>query len=351
MQKLSEIGGHWLSKRRGSDNWCITSFDAATRQTKRVSTGTDDFQQAEIALAKHVTSNAVIKDQPAADVPLATLLVRYWDNHASKIASRSTSKVAIALWVEFWQTATVSELSVVRQEEFIAWLKGRGYKNSYVSRVLVVGRAAVTRAFKRQEITSAPFIMDEKDRSDEAEAYRLTKPQMIRLIKAARDVPQVFTFIMIAMNTLARPSAVLELRPDQVDLDARLIDLNPQGRKRTKKGRPVLPITKTLMPFVLDTECKRFILWKDEPVKAVRKSFNAAVKKAGLPPVVTPYTIRHTMATEMRARGVPAWEVKGWLGHSLPGATEKYAKFAPDYMSAGAQAIEAYVAEISKAFD
>jgi hypothetical protein len=31
---------------------------------------------------------------------------------------------------------------------------------------------------------------------------------------------------------------------------------------------------------------------------------------------VTAYTIRHTVAAEMRKRDVPVWEVAGFLGHS-----------------------------------
>ena len=49
-----------------------------------------------------------------------------------------------------------------------------------------------------------------------------------------------------------------------------------------------------------------------------------------------PYTIRHTMATELRKRGVPPWEVSGMLGHrSEHKTTEIYAHYAPDYLGDG----------------
>ncbi|HBT67099.1 MAG TPA: hypothetical protein DEB63_01295 [Agrobacterium sp.] len=53
-------------------------------------------------------------------------------------------------------------------------------------------------------------------------------------------------------------------------------------------------------------------------------------------------SLRHTMATELRRRGVSAWEIEGLLGHRRPSTTEKYAHYAPDYLSAGRMAIDAY---------
>jgi site-specific recombinase XerD len=63
------------------------------------------------------------------------------------------------------------------------------------------------------------------------------------------------------------------------------------------------------------------------------------VKEAGLPKEVTPYSLRHTMAAELRRCGVrvPAWEVQGLLGHKAVGVTEIYARFDPDYMATGSR--------------
>ncbi|MCC0720715.1 hypothetical protein, partial [Clostridioides sp. ZZV14-6105] len=113
-----------------------------------------------------------------------------------------------------------------------------------------------------------PFIIDEKDRSDEDEAYRLSKAEMRKLIVTAREWPHLLIFIMISLNTLARPGAVLDLSPFQVDTESRLIDLNPKGRKRTKKGRPVVPMTETIRPFVSRRDVARFVNWHGEPIKS-----------------------------------------------------------------------------------
>ena len=168
---------------------------------------------------------------------------------------------------------------------------------------------------------------------------------------AAQTQPHVFTFAMIMLNTLARPEAAIELSPAQVSLSERLVNLNPEGRKQTKKVRPTVPLTDTLKPFLQATDIPRFVMWNGQPIKSLKRAFARAVREARLPTEITPYSLRHTMAVELRKRGVPAWEVEGLLGHRRPGVTETYAEFDPEYLSAGRTAIDAYFAELKLVYD
>ncbi len=342
-----QIGEYYLVKHPNSPVYKAGWYDAQTGQTRRASLGTKDLQDAKKALAEFVIKQAQPKHEKTAEMPLALVLVRYWEAHASKIASAEAAEIALALWTEFWGAAMVDELTVPRQFEFIEWLKARGYKNAYVSRIMSVGRAAINRAYKWGEIDRAPFIHDETDRSDAKEPYVLNPGEMRRFLTKAQEIPHLFVYCMIALNTLARPDAVLDLAPPQVNLKDRRISLNPQGRKQTKKFRPIVPITDTLLPFVQEIERPRFVTWHGKAIDRIDGSFGRTVEAAYLPSDISPYSLRHTMATELRRRGVPPWEVEGLLGHRRPGVTEKYAHFAPDYLSEGRAAIDAYFAELS----
>ena len=88
-----------------------------------------------------------------------------------------------------------------------------------------------------------------------------------------------------------------------------------------------------------------YVLFRGKPVKSIKKSFNLAVRRAGLPREVTPYSLRHTMATELRKRKVPEWELKGIIGHHK-GVTEGYAIYGPAYLSDGRKAIDADFSEL-----
>ena len=56
------------------------------------------------------------------------------------------------------------------------------------------------------------------------------------------------------------------------------------------------------------------------------------------------------MATELRKRGVRAWEVAGMLGHRHGGyrRTEIYSKYDPDHLGRAAAAIDAYFKDLQE---
>jgi len=66
-QHTGQIGEYWLSQRKGSDAWCRTWFDKRTRQTKRASLGSDDFQQAQLNLYKWIVNNQILKNAYSGD--------------------------------------------------------------------------------------------------------------------------------------------------------------------------------------------------------------------------------------------------------------------------------------------
>lgn len=64
--------------------------------------------------------------------------------------------------------------------------------------------------------------------------------------------------------------------------------------------------------------------------------------------VVSQYTIRHTMATWLRSKGVPKWEVEGIMGHAGDSQTDAYAKYDPNYLSHARIALDEYMIELEK---
>ena len=269
MSERFRIGKWFLDKRPNSPNWCMCWFDPETRQTRRSSLGTKDFQVAKIRLAEHVTKHETLKNVDPGGVPLEAILIRYWEEHGNKIPSAEQALHALAKWSDHFSGITVAELTPQAQETFVAALRGHGYQPSYISRILSVGRAALVRAWKRGELTSVPFIADVKrDLEHEAQKYReLDMDEVVRLLAAAARVPHLLRFCIISLNTLARPDAVLDLSPMQVDIKRRLIKLNPDGRRQTKKYRPVVPISETLLPWMEQCDGPRYVLYHGKPVE------------------------------------------------------------------------------------
>jgi integrase len=305
-----------------------------------------DFREAELALADYVLRHAKPKDAKPEDTPLEAVLLRYWNEHAKTLPSAEAEWFGLRYWSELMPGITVAELTPERQERFIAALRDRGLSESYISRILSPGRAALTRAYKRGELRSAPFIMDVK--RPPAPERHILKPDEAHALLSVSD-GHLTTFLWLAFGTLARPGAILELTWFGIDLDRRRIDFNQPGRMQTNKRRPVTPICANLAQYLaaIEKDAGYVVSYAGRRLDSIKMSFRKARAKAGLPAEVSPYCIRHTMAVWLREQSVPEWECAGIMGHRLPGyrTTEIYAKYRPDYLSAAADAIDAFMTE------
>ncbi|MCH8057883.1 MAG: tyrosine-type recombinase/integrase, partial [Proteobacteria bacterium] len=193
----------------------------------------------------------------------------------------------------------------------------------------------------------------------------------------------------LAFGTAARPGAILDLTSFQIDPHERTIKLNPPGRAQTKKRRPTIAMCETLVPFLRSLPPGPVIRYNGRRLKSIRPAFgrlkvrarrrlrdDAAREARRLRRIgergaagsmiedakargdalleLTPYTIRHTVASELRRRGVAPWELAGLLGHSSGyKTTERYAKFSSDHLGGAAQAVDNYFMdlEIELGFD
>ena len=382
--RLGQIGRYWLSRRRNSAAWCRTWFDASTRQTCRASLGTDDLDEAKLALAAWITANAQPTRARPEVAPLETYLVRYLERHAKYLPSAEPARYGLARWSEFFAGALVSEITSQRQREFVDSLRSEGLSDGYIRRILAVGQAALNRAYREGEITSVPRILLSLAPEAEPRERLLTIDEAKALFTAATEPHQIL-YLMLAFATAARPTAILELTTFQVDCDARLIRFNPAGRVQNKKRRPILPICDALLPWLRGLPAGPVVQYRGKPLAGTKMLFRHLTnrvahkirheaasaasthrrashrseawrvieegrRRSAEIMEVTAYTIRHTVAAEMRKRGVPVWEVAGFLGHSSGyKTTERYAKFGPDHLAGAVKAIDGYFMDLGLA--
>ncbi len=360
--KPGQVGNYWLSKRPGrkgpDDAWYRTWYDQRSRQTCRVSIGTADFQEASRTLATWVIENDKNSGDASRDkVRIQTVLLNYWFEHAKKLPSASTAWNGLAYWQEFWGTkSTVADITPQKQRQFRNFLSKKGINEGGIDRILADGRAALNRAVKWQELISAPHIFSLQTTEEKRSRQPLGRPivpKEIALLLDAANSRHILAYLIIATNTLARPGAVLDLRGAQYDSSHGRIDLNPPGRKQNKKHRPVLAVTPTLKPWLqmVGDPTRRYVAYGGKPIKSITTAWDLLVKEAGLDERVTPYSIRHGMAREMRKRKVPKEQISIFLGH-LPkdsdATTSIYAPYDPEYCSEAVAAIEDVMAEIRK---
>jgi len=151
-------------------------------------------------------------------------------------------------------------------------------------------------------------------------------------------------FIIATLCTIARPDSVVDISiaPDRRQWwpGSTTIDLNPHGRKQTKKWRAVLPVLPVLEEW-LSAEWAEYsalpeaervgrgwlVNYYGRPVQDVESAWEAMLIRLKLPTgrEWRPYLLRHSLAAICRRRGVPKWELQGFMGHHPGDSTETYA--------------------------
>jgi len=276
-------------------------------------------------------------------------LTRYFEGHAKHQVSAERTRIALRYWIDFWGDAELQDVrSLAKQEKFHDWLRDRGQSNGSIRRILTSGRAAINRAWKRSEISQNIHIQMVAVTNEPPMGRPLSVEDIQQLLAVSPLHLQRFIFWGVA--TGARPDALLELRWSQIDCDAGLIKLNPDGRTQTKKYRPTVRLPKNLLDIVggagpVDSAP---IEYRGKSVKAIRTAWRKARAAAGLDDQVQPYSLRHSVARWLRTAGVPAWQVATQLGHSVSqhSMTERYAPYDPSYLSDSVHALEEYLEKL-----
>ena len=285
--------------------------------------------------------------QAAHDTSVEMIFVRYYQQHADGLESAEMARVALGYWSDFFAGATVAEVTPQRQREFIAWLKAQRVpelSDGYIKRILTVGKAAMTRAWKEGEIDSVPYVIPGND--GPPRDVVLTVSQSTALWNAA-ELPHERMYLALAYGTAGRPETILDLEKGFVDFGRRLLHTNPPGRAQTRKHRPVVPVGDFLLPWLMQAPDGPLVSWRGRPIESFKTAWRKMRDRAKLPKGFVAKDIRHTMATEMRAQAVPEAEIAGFIGHrAYGGKTEVYAKYRPDYLGQAVAAIDGYMGRL-----
>lgn len=207
-------------------------------------------------------------------------------------------------------------------------------------------RSCLNWAQKRRVIQVAPYIWVPTKPDGR---QRVMTEEEVRALLDACKAPHIKLFVILAISTGGRSGAICGLKWSKIDFEAGTIDLrsaeiiNPLT-KRSQKGRAIVPMAAEARAALQDAKAgaltEYVIEWDGEPVKKVRKAFEAAVKAAGLKGV-TPHVLRHTAATWLEESDVDTGRISRLLGHRDRRTTERlYSKPRPGHLQGAADVID-----------
>jgi len=330
-------------------------------RTKQRSTGTADIESAQEVYADFLRVRARGRRQGPRDpagLPIAEALALYGEEHAPETAAPERIAYAIDALLTFFSENTVAHVS---KETCRAYGRARGKSDGTIRRELTVLRAALNYAVGEGRLTYAPVV--HLPPPPAPRTRWLTRAEAAALLRQARRVKRsrlyLPLFVLIGLYTGARKESILSLRWPQVDLERGRIDFNQPGRKRTKKGRPIIPIPRRLITFLRlarqrGGELGYVVNRHGVPIHDIKKAFARAAIDAGFrrqdgtdgkdKPIwratISPHVLRHTAGTWMAQRAVPLWEIGGYLGHGHERTTELYGHHHPDHLAKARRAFD-----------
>lgn len=408
-----QLGDFWLEPRAERGEWVIAWYDAGARTRRRRTTGIAYGGEAvppieaQEALAEHFAS-ASRPAEPVAlgDMSVAKLMDIWQTEHvAKKTEDPARYAISVQHFLRFFDAerragrvraaVTVADVNKKLVDRFIAFRKAEGVGGWTINRDLKALRGSLNHAWRNELIPSAPFVhdVDTKDRAKPRDLV-YSAERIAALLEAAYAIESrrhVFLYIMIAMSTLGRSEAILELDADQIRDGC--IHFLADDRAQTKKRRSIVPICPTLAPW-LEGVTGKVITYRspiaeknrqpdgpayfEKPCYDLGNSFDKCLVAAGiarecfdddgnqiwLPPrrklgetkprpkmtgLGTPNTLRHTIITEMHRRGVPEGQIDAAAGHVGDGTGKRnYRHLRPDYLAELVAAIESYWSEMTR---
>jgi integrase len=368
-KRTYQVGEFWLDKRPDgrSPFWQICWYDERARTTRSLSTGCEGLEDAKVAILAHVQEERAKGFQQPQDAMLLATMLLYWQEHGAQRINSSIIRSSMRIWTGFLTqdpvgpAAKVADLTPVVVERFKAW---RSHPHSYdvewagerhaadspgvngetIQRNIADLKAALNHAVRQQRIPYAPAVANVRfEQRSAPRDVRLSLKQLGAIVGyAAYDLP-FLRWVLGMIATGCRPDAVLRWDVGkQWEHRGDVFSTHPHGAPRTRKRNADVPVIPGFRPWLE--------AWADCPhdvVKSRKTAWRNMRAALGFHGRIVPKVIRHTIATELRARGVPQSDVEGLLGHQMSNrVTAVYAKYDPQRLAAAKQALSAIWDEV-----
>lgn len=359
---LFELDGQWIGREVGKPFLYRYWHDAATGHSRRASLGTADIGEAKRRLAEIVVKGAPKNDDSALSIVLENYFTERTDHLPSAKPARHAGRLALKCWGAL---VTVGGVTEEKNKKFVRDGLKAGHAISYIARNLGVVAAAITHAKLpcRLVYTEGAILAKwpEFKPKPARQIFEPTDEQLAKLLKA--QMPKnLRRWLLMAMATGGRPEALLDLAPAARQRELGLIDLNPEGRRQNKKYRPTIreipSLTRLLNQWEREDEAERKKR-KRMPANYCRyastDSLDTALHRLREDvdlPQFSAYSLRHRVASVLRAGKVPGDQISFWMGHrrvsvrSEARTTRGYGQFDADYLTEAAEIMEAWVARI-----
>ena len=313
-------------------NWFIDYYVRGRRKREKIGSSR---KLAEMVLAKRkieIAENRFLDIKKDKKIKFAQLADTFFKNYCmpnyrncKKVVT--TIKKLVDVFGDYYIQSEITPLAVEKYKS----RRLNEVKPSTVNRELDVLKSMFNRAIEWGMTDSNPAKNVKKFVVDNRRVRFLSLEEINRLLEASSE--DLYGILVVALNTGMRKGEILRLKWKYIDFQNGMIYLPSELSKN--KYRREIPMNSVLMATLKklhETADGEYVFhgrFKDgKPPIDVRKSFAAALKKAGIEDFRF-HDLRHTFCSQLVASGVDIYTVMELAGHRSIKMTMRYAHLAP----------------------
>lgn len=325
---------------------------------------------AEEALATYIATRYVPPTDSRASKLLVADILTYYSREIAVMHKSQAASYAIGALVGWWKARPLSDVKRSTCKQYVDArtkqpraqaktdkAKARKVSAETARRELNVLRAAIRAYHEETPLDALPVVT--LPPPSPARNRWMRRDEVARMIRAARQMGReskrsddkeaataLIRFILVAVYTGTRAGAVRRLGWQSnplggwVDIEGGVIHRRSEGEVESKKRKPPVRIPDRLKgsmhrwrtkDMAAVTPVPFVVHYRGKPVKAQRKTWNEARRRAKLGDDVTPHILKHTAVTWMMQAGSDPWEVSDYIGISLQMLQDVYGHHHPDF--------------------
>lgn len=320
-----------------SENWYIRYRDSAGNYRK-ISTRTTDEELAAQIKSKFDADQE--KPPVEQERTISKLLDAYLTDRKDNVASYDSLFHASKPLKKIFGHTQPRHISELQNKQYIKSRRKEGRSDGTIIKELVTLRSALSYGERKGWMEKAPYIIipprpAPKDRW-------LTHEEANALIAACKT-PHIRMFILLALKTGARKSAILELTWDRVSFDRDIIVYPLPGKVHGKKRRAIVPITEGLKAELEQirqlAQSDWVIEYNGKPVRKIQTAWTNTLEESGIDHC-TIHDMRRTCATWLIQAGIQTVRVARMLGDTEKMIEKVYGHHSPDYLKDAAKALD-----------
>lgn len=309
--------------------------------------GPERREEAETSLANYIAAKWEAPDRASdKEMAIADALTAYALEHAPTTANPARIGYAIEALMSYWADKSVSEIG---KRTCAAYAQARGVGDGTIRRELGVLRAALNYCVSEEYLRHAPAVkMPDRPAPKERWLTRQEVAKLIRQARKSRRTRHVAKFILVAVYTGTRSTAILNLgwraskECGHIDLEQGILYRSGQAERQTKKRRRPARLPRQLLLHARlwrKNSPNYVVCFNGNKVMRIKNAFASICEGADLEDV-TPHTLKHTAITWAMQNGANPTDAANFFSTTLDTLERVYMHHHPDFQSSAVSAME-----------